>query len=93
VELAVLVATATQMPGGVSVQYARPCQGVLTIILTVLLVPEKSSGTNSRRFRRRSLAFFQAQPEGPVLIFPPSALSLAHVEQPHRTRAALRDKK
>jgi len=34
-----------------------------------------------------------AQPEGPMLIFHPSALSLAYVEQPHHTRAALMDKK
>jgi len=42
---------------------------------------------------QRSLAFFQAQPEGPALIFHPSALSLAYVEPPHRARAALRDEK
>jgi len=44
-------------------------------------------------YKQRSRALFQAQPERPVLIFHPSALSLAHVEQPHRTRAALMDKK
>jgi hypothetical protein len=42
---------------------------------------------------QRSMAFFQTQPEGPVLIFPPAALALAAVEQPHGTRAALLDKK
>jgi len=42
---------------------------------------------------QRSMALFQAQPEGPVLIFHPAALSLAYVEQPHRTRSALLDKK
>jgi len=42
---------------------------------------------------QRSLGFFQAQPEGLALIFHPSALSLAHVEQPHHVRAALMDKK
>jgi len=44
-------------------------------------------------YEQRSLALFQTQPEGPVPIVHPSALSLAHVEQLHRTRAALMDKK
>jgi len=39
------------------------------------------------------MAFFQRQPEGPVLIFHPAALTLADVEQPHGTRVALLDKK
>ncbi|NOZ52129.1 MAG: hypothetical protein GXP08_03135 [Gammaproteobacteria bacterium] len=42
---------------------------------------------------QHSLVFFQAQPEGPMLIVHPSALSLAYVEQPHHTCPALVDKK
>jgi len=42
---------------------------------------------------QRSMALFQRQPKGPVLIFHPAALALADVEQPHGTRAALLDKK
>jgi len=33
---------------------------------------------------QRSLTFFQEQPEGLVLIFHSSVLSLAHMEQSHR---------
>jgi len=61
------------------------------------VVPEKASGKAREVWllqnERCSLAFSQAQPEGPVLIFHSSALSLAHVEQPHHARAVLRDKK
>ncbi len=42
---------------------------------------------------QRSMALFQAQPEGPLRIFHPAVLALAYVEQPRDTRAALLDKK
>jgi len=42
---------------------------------------------------QRSMALFQMQPEGPVRIFHPAALSLAYVGQPHRACSALLDKK
>jgi hypothetical protein len=38
---------------------------------------------------QRCMAFFQMQPEGPVLIFQPAALSLAYMEQPYGIRDAL----
>jgi len=42
---------------------------------------------------QRSLAFFQAQPEGPGLFCCPAALSLAYVAQLHDARSALLDNK
>jgi len=42
---------------------------------------------------QRGMVLFQVQPEGPVLIFHPAALSLSYVEQPHGVRDALLDGK
>ncbi len=38
---------------------------------------------------KRSMAIFQAQPEGPDLCLCPAALSLTHVGSLHRARSAL----
>jgi len=71
---------------------------VLTIILIVLLHLQWRQARREERGlvvqmndEQRSMAPLKVQPEGPVRIVHPAALSLAYVGQPHCTRSALLD--